>query len=217
MSTKEQVYVNIGRTKKAHGLNGEIKVAIEEQYLEDFMKNERIFILVKSSKVPYFIANVRGKGEMIVQLEDVENRDTAQILQAREIYLREQDILREQEREFEIPDDALEYERLQGYMMLDKTIGEIGPIDEVVEMPQQEMAFLHYKGHEVLIPLNQQLILAIDDAKRSVLMDLPEGLLEVWVANDREWDHYEDFNKYLCFDENYLFDGERLRLVIKID
>lgn len=182
MSTKEHAYVKIGRTKKAHGLNGEIKVAIEDQYLEDFMKNERIFILVKSSKVPYFIANVRGKGDMIVQLEDVENRDTAQILQAREIYLREQDILIDQEREFEIPDDALEYGKLLGYLMLDKTIGEIGHIEEVVEMPQQEMAFLKYKGREVLIPLNNQLILAVDDTKRSVLMDLPEGLLEVWVT-----------------------------------
>ncbi len=179
MAGKEQQYVCIGRTRKAHGLTGEIKMGIEEQYLEDFMKNERIFIAVKSAKIPYFIANVRGKGEMIVKLEEVDSRDAAQMLQSKELFLREQDILSDDEREFEMPDDSLEYEGLVGYLMLDKTLGEIGIIDEVLEMPQQEMAFLRFKGKEVLIPLNEQFIVAINETLRQVLMDLPEGLLDV--------------------------------------
>lgn len=154
-------------------------MGIDVQYLEDFMKNERIFIAVKSSKIPYFIANVRGKGEMIVQLEEVDSRDAAQLLQSREIFLREQDILSDAAREFEMPDDSLQYEGLVGFTMLDKTLGEIGLIDEVLEMPQQEMAFMRFKGKEVLIPLNEQLIVEINEALRQVLMDLPEGLLDV--------------------------------------
>ena len=179
MATTEQVYVNIGHTKKAHGLTGELKFAIEEQYLEDFFKNERIFLSIKSSKIPYFIASVRGKGELIVLLEDVDNRSAAEALQSKEIFLREQDIIADQEREFEVPDDSLVYERLAGYTIMDKTLGEIGAIDEVLEMPQQEMAFLKFKGKEVLIPLNEQLILEVDEKNRLVHMDLPEGLLDV--------------------------------------
>lgn len=179
MSTKEQAYVSIGHTRKAHGLAGEIKVSIEEQYLEDFLKNERIFIAVKSTKIPYFIANVRGKGEMIVQLEDVSNRDAAQALQSKELFLREQDLIPDREREFEIPDDSLEYEGLTGFMIVDQNLGEIGVINEVLDMPQQEMAFLTYKSKDVLIPLNDQLILEIDEPNQRVLMDLPDGLLEV--------------------------------------
>ncbi len=45
-------------------------------------------------------------------------------------------------------------------------------------MPQQEMAFLDYKGAEVLIPLNVQLIVSINEEKQEILMDLPEGLLD---------------------------------------
>lgn len=176
---KEQIYVNIGSTRKAHGLAGEIKVVIEEQYLEDFLKNERIFIGIKSMKIPYFIANVRGKGDMIVHLEDVNDRDAAQALQSKEIFLREQDIIPDKDREFEIPDDSLEYEHLIGYLLVDQLLGDIGPIDEVLEMPQQEMAFLKYKGKDVLIPLNEQYIVEVDEKERRVLMDLPDGLLEV--------------------------------------
>lgn len=179
MATKEQTFVNIGHTKRAHGLTGEIKVSIEDQYLEDFLKNERIFIAVKSSKIPYFIANIRGKGELIVQLEDVVGRDAAQVLQSREIFLREQDILHAEERELEVLDDSLEYEGLVGFTILDITLGEIGAIDEVLDMPQQEMAFLRYKGRDVLVPLNGQMIVEVDENKRIVHMDLPEGLLDV--------------------------------------
>jgi 16S rRNA processing protein RimM len=175
----EPQYVTIGRTRKAHGLSGELKVFIEERYLEDFMKNERIFLEVKGVKIPYFIASVRGGGEMILKLEEVDNRDTATLLQAREVMLREQDILPDHSREYEVEEEeGLEYEHLAGYTLIDETLGEVGVIDEVLEMPQQEMAFLKYKKREVLVPLNAQFILSVDEPNRRVHMDLPDGLLD---------------------------------------
>jgi 16S rRNA processing protein RimM len=176
--SKETQFVNIGHTRKAHGLTGEIKVSIDEQYLEDFLKNERVFIGVKNLKIPYFIANIRGKGEMIVHLEEVNDRDAAQALQSKEIFLREEDLLADDEREFEFPEESLEYGYLAGFSISDKTLGLIGVIDEVLEMPQQEMALLRYKNREVLIPLNDSFILDIDKNNKQVAMDLPEGLLD---------------------------------------
>jgi ribosomal 30S subunit maturation factor RimM len=41
------------------------------------------------------------------------------------------------------------------------------------------MAFLKYKGKDVLIPLNAQLIVSVDKTAKTVLMDLPEGLLDM--------------------------------------
>ncbi len=175
----EPNYIIIGRTRKAHGLTGELKISIEDRFVEDFMKNERIFIEVKSAKIPYFIDHVRGGGELILKLEEVDDRDAAIALQARDILLREQDILPDHLREFEPEEEEeMQYGYLEGYQLLDQTIGEIGMIKEVLEMPQQEMAFLDYQGRELLIPLNEQLILKIDEVQKQILMDLPEGLLD---------------------------------------
>ena len=175
----EPEYISIGRTRKAHGITGELKVSIEERYLEDFLKNERIFLDVKGVKVPYFIDSVRGGGELILKMEEVDTRDQAIALQAREIFLRKQDILPDHLREFEPEEEeTLEYAHLVGYRIVDSSLGAIGMVDEVLEMPQQEMAFLQYKGREVLIPLNEQLIQRIDEQNRCVYMDLPEGLLD---------------------------------------
>ncbi len=173
-------YINIGYTKKTHGLNGELKLSIEERYLEDFLKNERLFIDVKGAKVPYFVVGVRGKGEMILQLEDVESRDAAYGLQSREVFLRQQDLIPDEERELEvIEEEGLEYEHLTGFTITDKSVGEIGVIEEVLEMPQQEMAMLTYKNKMVLIPLNAQLIVTVDKTTKVVQMDLPDGLLDM--------------------------------------
>lgn len=175
----ENQYINIGYTKKMHGLKGELKLVIEERFLEDFLKNERIFLDVKGAKVPYFVANVRGKGEMILQLEEVDNRDSAFALQSREVFLREQDLIPDEQRELETEEEqALEYEHLVGFLLIDKYLGDIGHIEEVLEMPQQEMAFLKHKGREVLIPLNPQFITSVDEKNEKVYVDLPEGLLE---------------------------------------
>lgn len=174
----EQPYVLIGHTRKAHGIAGELKLSIEERYVEDFLKNERIFLDVKGTKIPYFVANVRGKGEMILQLEDVSDRDAALMLQGREVFLREKDLLHDSERELEFEEETLEYEHLNGYTLVDQTLGAIGIIDEILEMPQQEMAFLKYRNREVLVPLNDQLIVRVDESARQVIMDLPDGLLD---------------------------------------
>ncbi len=176
----QQEYIAIGRVRKAHGITGEVKVSIEDRYLEDFLKNERIFIEMKSSRMPYFISSVRGESEMIVKLEEVDDRDAAVALHSKEIFLRKQDLIPDDEREFEPEEeDSLMYRFLNGYSVVDKTSGPAGVITEVVEMPRQEMAFVVHNGKEVLIPLNESLIISIDRENRTLLMDLPEGLLEM--------------------------------------
>jgi len=66
-----------------------------------------------------------------------------------------------------------------GYMILDETLGEIGPVEELMELPQQLLLQTHYNGKEVLIPAVEAIIVDIDDNKKVVKVNLPEGLLEM--------------------------------------
>ena len=134
---------------------------------------------IKGSKVPYFIENLRGENVFIVHFEDVSDRDAAIALQSREIYLRPEDLLTDDERELEMEEDGLTYARLGGYAIIDASLGAIGTIEEIYDMPQQEMAMIRRDGREILIPLNEQLISNIDDKGKTVHMDLPEGLLDM--------------------------------------
>lgn len=171
------MFIRIGHTTKAHGIKGELKVSIEPSFLEDFLKNERIFIDVKGAKVPYFVDAVRGSNDMIVQLEDVADRDAAIVLQSREIFLRESDLIPANKRELDIQGSP--FATLVGYAMLDEEIGEIGEIEEIRALPHQEIALLQYKGKAVLVPLNEQFIQRIDHSDKRILVSLPAGLLDL--------------------------------------
>ncbi|MEQ1744166.1 MAG: hypothetical protein ABMA02_01985 [Saprospiraceae bacterium] len=80
-------YVQIGFTRKTHGVAGEIKIVIEEPFEDLFLDADRVFLEIKGAKVPYLIKNVRGGGDLIVLFEDVANREEALTLQARGVFL----------------------------------------------------------------------------------------------------------------------------------
>lgn len=168
-------FTQIGFTKKTHGIGGELKVAIEAVYEDIFIEADRVFLDVKGNKLPFFLENVRGGGELIVKFEDVKNREEAMLLQSRAIFLPS----RELPADLEPEDDGLLYADLVGYLLVDKSAGEIGRIEQMIDMPQQELAVIPYKGREVLAPLNERLVLSIDREAKKVFTDLPEGIFEL--------------------------------------
>lgn len=168
---------HIGFTKKAKGLDGSIKVKIFDEFVEDFVQAEVIFLTIGGKEIPYFIEKIDLQSELVVQLEDVTDRNTAAQLSSKSIYLREQDILADEKRQLET--EELAYAYLTNFLMVDEVAGEIGEIEEVIELPQQEMAVVNYKNKEILIPLNDQLITEIDKNHQQIKVALPDGLLEL--------------------------------------
>lgn len=168
-------FTQIGHTKKAHGTIGEIKVAIEEDFEDHFIDTDCVWLEIKGSKMPYFIEEIRGGGDLIVKFEGVDNRDQAIAIQSRSMFVKSEDL----EEIATTPKTGLAYEHYEGFEIIDQNAGPIGFIKEVIDLPQQEMAVVEYEGRELLIPLHPQFITRIDDEKREVLMNLPEGLLEL--------------------------------------
>lgn len=171
-------YIKIGTTKKPFGVKGELKVDIQEAYLEDFLHAKILFINRRGKPVPYFVEEIRVAGMPLVKFEDVSNKEIAGKLGGSELLLRLSDVLPEEQRQLEVEEET-EYSRLLGYEIVEATAGKIGRIEEVLEFPQQEMAALSYKGKDLLIPLNQQFINTIDAQKKRIQMTLPEGLLDL--------------------------------------
>ncbi len=173
-------FIHIGRTKKAHGTEGELKVHLFEEFTEDFLNTEFVFLDIDGGKVPFAVENIRFTGSPLVHFEDIDSSDEAVKYTAKQMYLQLADVLKTEERS--IPqdlNDTSRYRRYTGYKIVDLTEGEIGKIEEVIEMPQQEMAQVTFRGKELLIPLHDTLIEDIDAKGSMIVMDLPEGLLEL--------------------------------------
>lgn len=168
--------ISIGFCRKPHGVGGELKVQIEAEYLEDFLQAEVIFLDITGKQVPYFIEKIRPGSEILVKLEDVDSREAAAALNGKEMLMREEDVHTGEEEENE---EDLAYEDLVGYEIIETDLGLIGKIEDVLEYPQQMMALLIYQEREILIPLNEYLIQDIDIENQQIIMELPEGLLEL--------------------------------------
>lgn len=171
-------YVEIGKLQKTHGLKGEIKGVVEERYWPDLAEVEAIFLDERGAHMPYFIESIRGQAPLIFKFEEVDTKELAGALSNKVIYLRRSDVQLSEE---EIAGGGLEYGFLNGYSLhLEAGAEAVGKIEAIDEYPQQEMATVALvNGEEALIPLLPHWIAAIDKTEKQVIMDLPEGLLEL--------------------------------------
>jgi len=169
-------YISIGYTKKTKGVKGELKIKVEDIYLEDFLNSDVVFLLQHKKEMPFFIEKISNEKELLLKLEDIDSKETAHDLTSKEMFLRESDISEKEEVEVE---SDLVFGHLVNYQLEDETLGKVGEIAAILEYPQQEIAVVNFQEKEILIPLHEALILEINEESRVVRMDLPEGLLEL--------------------------------------
>lgn len=174
-------YIEIGKIHKAHGLKGELKIRVDDVFIEGLLRLDVLFVgKAKGEKIPYFVESIRGKQDLILKLEEIDQREDANLLMHKFIFVRRSDIeLSDEEIEDGLSD--LEYGYLLAYSMEDAVLGKIGEIVGVEEFPQQEMAIvqLQDKDQEVFIPLTEQWIKEVDRKNKKIMMELPEGLLDL--------------------------------------
>ncbi len=164
----------IGHTKKTHGAAGEIKVFVEDHYLDDFAQSEVVFINIQGKPAPFFIENLRVAGDLLLKLEEIDTPAQAKTITSSEIFLRKQDISH-----VEINEDLASFRQYEGFEIEDEHLGRIGKIVEVIELPQQELAVVIYQDREVMIPLHADLVRKIDKKTSTLLLQLPEGILDL--------------------------------------
>lgn len=163
-------FIKIGKVLKTHGFKGHLKIYVDEFYMNDFLDINSVII----NNLPYFISSkdINSNSQAIILLEDIDSKEKAQKLQGKELLAKEDDLT-------EIL-DGNEFDDIVTYEILDKNYGKIGKINEIVEMPFQIMAKVTYKEKPILIPLNDDFITFINDKKKIVEMQLPDGFLEIF-------------------------------------
>lgn len=169
-------YIKIGQTGKAHGLHGELKISVEDEFLEDLNYLEVLFIARKSGKpLPYFLESMRGPG--IAKFEEVDDRESAQVMQHLDLLARRSDFQRDLDTV--TTDDHLEFGFLKGFAVSDVQAGDLGSITDIEAFPQQEMLIISHEGKEYLIPATEAYFEELDRAGKRLILHLPEGLLDL--------------------------------------
>lgn len=165
----------VGSILKTKGLKGELHIYVDFDGLED-IDITTIFVEMAGKLVPYFVESIKylQKNAAYLFLEDIDTIEKSSLLIKKYIYLSNKQKPKKRKNEFTLKD-------LVGFLAIDVDEGELGKITEVQEFPQQFIATVNYKNCEVLFPLNEEIIQSIDVVKGIVLVNLPEGLLDVYL------------------------------------
>lgn len=168
-------YFNIGKLVAVHGLKGELLLKHELGKKTSLKGLQAIFIEEKkSSFLPYFIEStkIKSEDEVYIKLENIDSREAAIQLSAKKVWLPEADLKRFAAKNG--PASMLGYSIIHN----DESLGEIL---ELIEQPHQLLCRLEIEGKEVLIPLHEQTLKKIDHKKKEVFVELPDGLLDVYL------------------------------------
>ena len=165
----------IGSILKTRGLKGELQLYVDFDNLPD-ITIESVFIDMTGKLIPYFVESIKypQKNTAYMYLEDIDTIEKATPLAKKDVYLSNQLKPKKKKAEFTLND-------LLGFIAVDENEGELGKISAINEYPQQLIATVTYKGCEVLFPLNEEIIKGIDVVKNMVLVDLPDGLLDIYL------------------------------------
>lgn len=172
----EKSYRNIGKIVSAFGLKGDMIVLHHLGKKIAVSKIKVIFLEQKKDELlPYFIENIRKKGadELYLKLEGIDSKESATKFLRREVWLDEE----------EIPTHTGKNNPISwvGFRILDKG-KDLGPIREIIEQPHQILCRLEIDAKEVLIPINEQTLDKVDHKNKTVLLSLPDGLLDVYLT-----------------------------------
>lgn len=174
MIRQEEVF-KIGKIGKPHGVKGEVSLMFEDDVF-DRVDADYLVLLIDGILVPFFFEEYRFKsGETaLVKFCDIDTKEQAQELTGCDVYFSRE--LAEESQ------DAMSLNEAENFSLLDanndnRLIGTVKSVDYStvntlfnVETPD---------GKEIMIPASEDFIIDVDTERHIILVDLPEGLLDL--------------------------------------
>ncbi len=172
MKKAEELTV-IGQFSKPHGIHGELSAEtdLDEKSLKEL---PCIFVDFDGLKVPFFISSIRPKGKetILISIDGIDNEKDALAFSRKEFYAEKEYIAEED-------DDIVYLQDMKGYSVYDDgtLLGTVSDIDDstanvlfVIDCPD---------GSSLLAPASEDMIEKIDTVEHVIVMNLPQGLVDL--------------------------------------
>ncbi len=170
--------VKLGKIVATHGLQGSVVLKHNIEQQEWLNSGDVLHIeLQRDNLIPHFVETAKDskQWECIISLDELDNAEKAKALIGKNVYV-DEELLRNTK-----VNSPLLY---VGFDLVDKTKGGIGVIADVLQAGPQWIAQLMIDKKEVLVPLVDDFIIDVNLKNKFIRMNLPDGLLEVYLDNN---------------------------------
>ena len=165
--------IKIGYLKKTHGVNGDLVLEFDPEFETAIENSAHFFVELDGLLVPFFIAEngfrFKTDDTAIVSFDDVETEKYAKRMVGMAVFLYKKDI-GESNSELNV--------NFEGYSVIDQNLGELGEIVFIDNYSGNIVITINYKGNELLVPFNEDLLIEMDNEHRKITLNLPDGLVE---------------------------------------
>ncbi len=168
----------VGRTYRAHGLRGEVKLIPESDDPARLLSVRTLFMGETADKAEAVrVESARlmqtGKGPQVVLLIDgVDSREAAEALRGRSVWARREDLP-------ELGEDEFYLHELVGLDAFTEEGEHVGRVADVMETPGQYLCVVEREGRpDALIPAVPEFLVGFDEAQGRLVIRAIEGLLD---------------------------------------
>jgi len=186
----------LGQITKPHGYNGEVIFFIDADDPSAYQSLDAIWLKIDDRLIPHFIDSIKPHNtaqKFIVSLDGIDSEAKAKAISGC-IALAPLTLLPE------LGDSEFYLHEISGWEV--RHLGDhalIGSVQKVLDYAIYPILEVQTSTKEVLIPLPQDVEIKVDRNNQCLFVEMPEGLLEVYLGNENsshengsEWDGEEE-------------------------
>ena len=173
--TKTECF-QLGYIAKLHGYKGEVSLFLDVTDPEKYFGLDAFFLEIDENLVPFMVlsAKQKGKGHIALKLEGVNSEADATKLLKKSVHLPLSFL--------EPLDDKHFYDHeVIGFSVIDVQAGEIGVLEDVFDSSATTLLQVMKGEKEILIPMVPNLVQKVDRKNKTLHIQSPEGLLEIYA------------------------------------
>jgi 16S rRNA processing protein RimM len=172
-------YFHLGYIVRTHGVKGDFIVMLESDTPERYKSLKVVYLEIEEVLKEYNITKISIKAKeksAYLHLQGIEDMTTAENYLKFQLYLPLSSLPKLKGKKFY-------FHEVMGFIVVDKTLGALGPITSIFDRTEQPVIELEYQDKKVLFPLHPDLLIKIDREAKEFHVDLPEGLVAIYLES----------------------------------
>ena len=173
--TKEDCFY-LGKIVKKYSFKGELLIKLDTDQPELYEQIDALFIAYRNTFLPYFIEQSQlHKSDLLrVKFEGIDTENDAQALLKSETYLPLELLPK-------LEGNKFYFHEIIGFTIKDKHFGEVGIIKNINDTTAQALFEIDRNGIEILIPMNDEFIIEVNRKTKTISINVPEGLIDLYL------------------------------------
>ena len=173
--TKEECFY-LGKIVRKYSFKGELLAKLDTDEPEMYVGMESVFVDFSPNLVPFFFESSQLHKSTLLRFkfEDVDTEEDAEDLIGAELYLPLNMLP-------ELEGNKFYFHEVIGFTAVDKNFGPIGTITGINDTTAQAIFEIDRQGNQVLIPLIDEFIKNLDKPKKTLHLEVPDGLIDLYL------------------------------------